>query len=351
LSIRLLALVLTLFLSQAAPLIAAGTAHAADLPYADGDLLQASGDDKMYVVQSGQRHWIADTLSLSRLKPDFTRLKHVTFQQLSAVPVGKAIHAGPLIRDAATGRVYLLTRETDWPAPRKHWVSSLDAFTALGFDWSEIATDWSVPPDQYAYAPSLTFVPLPLDPAPLTVPEGTFTAIPEWHVQAQDDRLFLALAVAYTYSPNWRDQIASKLAPAGTWIEWGTLPADVGGLYDAGENTITVNQSLQGEAIGVIAATLAHEALHAVSPHGGDASACLNEEATAFDYQAETWSSIPMALRSNSTQARYMDALVTAYRQQGPAGILTIVSSDPAYQQECTDNGTPRHSTRPLTTT
>src|SRR5439155_22770389 len=101
--------------------------------YRDGDLLQAQGDDKLYLVEGGQRRWIADTASLQRLNPDFARLRRVSFEGVDRLPPGKPYRQLPLIRDTASGKVYLLTEETQWPAPRKHWINDLDSFTRLGF--------------------------------------------------------------------------------------------------------------------------------------------------------------------------------------------------------------------------
>jgi len=316
--------------------------------YADGDLVQASGDDKIHIIRGGQRHWIADTLSLQQVNPDFSRLKQLSIDELRAIPAGKPIHAGPVIRDSANGQIFLLTKETDWPAARKHWINDLDSFTKLGFQWEDVDVSWSTPPSRYAYAPALTFVPVSREPAPLSTPEGAFTVIPAWRLQTQDDRLLRALAVAYSYNPDWRAAIAGQIATGGAWIEWGSLPTDVGGLYSDRANRITVSQALQGESLGVIASTLTHEAVHAVTKHGTDATACFAEEATAFSYEARTWANIPANLRSTSAQAKFLDALVELFKAKGVAGIQQIVSQEPAYQHECDVNATSASHPLPL---
>jgi hypothetical protein len=346
-SLRVLLFSLLLALAPAASLLMRATpAHAADFPYADGDLLQVTGDDKIHLIRGDQRHWIADTLSLQQLNPEFSRLKRVSFEQLSAIPAGKPLHAGPLIRDPVSGRVYLLTKETDWPAPRKHWINSLDSFSALGFDWSDVAVNWSVPVDQYAFAPALTFAPVGQGPATVNGPNGALSAVPAWRLQAQDDQLFLGLAAAYTYNQDWQRQVAGKLVSAGTWIEWGDLPPDADGRYDVATNKITVSQSLKGESLGVLAATLTHEVLHAVTIHGPDVAACFAEEASAFAYEAGTWAALPAPLRSQTIHAQFLDTLTMAYRLAGPNALLKTVSSDPAYQQECAGNAGRRGTLR-----
>ena len=325
------------FAGPAAP-VAYADQPAAVAVLSDGDLVQMVGDEKIHLISRGERHWIADTVSLQQINPDFTRLRRIGIDELRAIPAGKPIHAGPLIRDNATGRVFLLTKETDWPAPRKHWINDLDSFTKLGFAWEDVDLAWPTPPARYAYAPALTFAPVSREPAPVTAPEGTFTGIPAWRLQTQDDRLYQALAVAYTYNPDWRTAISGQFAPTGTWIEWGPLPPDVSGFYSETANRIVLNQALQGEALGVIASTLTHEVLHAVTKHGSDVAACLAEEATAFSYEARTWSRLPTNLRSGSAQAQFLDALAGVYASQGTAGLQQAVAQEPAYRQECATN-------------
>src|SRR3954466_5838148 len=65
--------------------------------YQDGDLLQAQGDDKLYLVEAGQRHWIADTTSLQRLSPEPTRLRRVSIDELDRIPPGRPYRQFPLI--------------------------------------------------------------------------------------------------------------------------------------------------------------------------------------------------------------------------------------------------------------
>jgi hypothetical protein len=62
----------------------------------------------------------------------------------------------------------------------------------------------------------------------------------------------------------------------------GRAPGGGGRRLPPGLNRITINAGLAGEAPGVLASTVAHEALHAVAAHSLSAGACIAEEATAF---------------------------------------------------------------------
>jgi hypothetical protein len=311
-------------------------AQAAPAGFADGDLLQVAGDDKIHLVHEGQRHWIADTQSLQRLNPDFTRLRQIGFDDLSRVPAGRPLHAGPVIRDSATGRVYLLTQETTWPEPRKHWIDDLDSFSRLGFTWEDVSVDWPRSPDAYGDAPALTFRPVSRDPATVQTTAGTLTAVPFWRLQVDDERLFAALALAQTYGAEWRAQVAPHLATKGTWITWGALPEEAGGYFDVRRNRITINASLSGEGPGVLATILAHETLHAVTEHGSTSESCIQEEASAFVLEAQTWASLPAQYREGSSSDVETQRLIAAFWQRhGLPGMVELVASNPAYQREC----------------
>jgi hypothetical protein len=70
----------------------------------------------------------------------------VPFAEVDRLPAGRPYRQLPVIRDAASGKIYLLTRETAWPAPRKHWINDLDSFTRLGFAWADVALDAAASP-------------------------------------------------------------------------------------------------------------------------------------------------------------------------------------------------------------
>jgi hypothetical protein len=320
--------------SPAAP--SAGVTTSASLTpngaFADGDLLQVTNDDKIHVVEKGKRRWIADTTSLRRLNPDFSRLRRISFAELDAAPVGQPFRELPLIRDNASGRIYLLTQETSDRVASKHWINDLDSFTKLGFGWSDVRQDWPTAPDHYPDAPALTYRPVSKAPEPWSREGEALTTVPAWRLQTEDERLYLALVLAETYNPDWRAQYGAKLAAKGAWIEWGDLNEAVGGRYQTGLNRITINRRLQSESVGVLASVLSHEVLHSVYDHAGGVQACLAEEVTAFGVGAATWAGLPEKWRSTTEWARSLDALVQAWRR----GLVeSFVANEPAYQEQC----------------
>ncbi|CAA9214960.1 MAG: hypothetical protein AVDCRST_MAG77-124 [uncultured Chloroflexi bacterium] len=301
------------------------------LAVSEGELLQVAGDDKIHLVQEGRRRWIADTTSLRTLSPDFARLRKVSFEELDSVPAGKPYRQLPLIRDAVSGRVYLLTRETGQRMPRKHWINDLDSFTRLGFEWNDVAAVAPAPPDRFPDAPALTYRPVVKTTQAWDREGEALSVVPAWRLQAEDERLYLALALSNTYNQEWREQVAPKLAAQGTWIEWGDLPEGVGGKYATGLNRVTLNRMLQPETTGVIATVLSHEVLHAVSEHGTGA-VCIAEEVEAFGVGARTWSGLPAKWKSTTAWGRSLDQLVRVWR----AGTLErYVANEPAYQEQC----------------
>ncbi len=299
--------------------------------FSDGDLLQVRGDEKMHLVQAGRRRWIADTTSLRRLNPDFGRLKQVTFEELDAIPAGKPYRQLPLLRDHASGRVYLVTWETDSPAPRKHWINDLQSFSKLGFEWGDIDQNAGVLPSQVADAPSLSYRPPSKEETTWEHDGVSLKIVPAWRHQVEDERLYLALALANTYNNEWREQVAPKLTAQGAWIEWTDLPAYVGGKYDVDLNRISMSRALQKESDGVIASILSHETFHVVSTHG-TAEACYTEEISAFGLGARTWETLPARWRPLTEWGKSLDALVEAWKS---GALSNLVRGDLAYQQQC----------------
>jgi hypothetical protein len=58
----------------------------------DGTLLQGSGP-KVYVVQSGQRHWIPDPATFTASGYQWSAIKHISDADLTAIPEGVAVVA------------------------------------------------------------------------------------------------------------------------------------------------------------------------------------------------------------------------------------------------------------------
>jgi hypothetical protein len=336
----LLCLVVALLAALGSPTLAPAQSLAPiqtqGLAFAEGDLLQATGDDKIHLVENGQRRWIVDTRSLRRLDPDFSRLRRVPFEELDRLPAGRPYREGPVIRDGATGQVYLLTQETGWPDPRRRWLDNLNTFVQLGFAWEDVRLDWPVPAAAYADAPAVSYRPVSREPTTVQTALGELTAVPFWRLQVQDEQLFAALALASTHNSDWRALVVPRLAEQGTWITWGELPAQIAGTFSTRLNRITVSNRLRDEPPGILAATLTHEAVHAITPPNLSPEACLREEAQAFALEAQTWVNLPPQYRqSDSELAQFQHQLATVWRQQGLPGLHALVASHPAYQHQC----------------
>lgn len=155
-----------------------------------------------------------------------------------------------------------------------------------------IVSGWSEPPLQ---------PPRPVESAPVASPAET-----EWGTNTSDPFLVSALVVAKTYNPEWYALFGQPLAAQHTPIIWHDLPVGVGGMYATNAKTIYVNPSLQQETLGVMAAVLTHESVHALRvPNGGPfGQACVDEEVIAFSWEALLWEQLPLSLRGRSEKSQ-----------------------------------------------
>src|SRR5262249_8272393 len=153
-------------------------------------------------------------------------------------------------------------------------------------------------------------------PASINSQYGPLQAIPAWQLQTEDEKLYMALALAYSYNPAWRDQVASKLLTKGSTLTWSQLPEGTAGLTIRDFNRLVINLSEQQESIGVLSTTVTHETLHAIwdPAQTTNAEQCYLEEATAFSLEVQTWLNLPPALRSQSAEAQFEDRLSTVWQ-------------------------------------
>lgn len=156
--------------------------------------------------------------------------------------------------------------------------------------------------------------------------------LPAWRNQVEDDLLLTALALAYTYNPEWRDGVAHQLAERGTRVEWADLPDDAAGQLQAAVNRIVISRRLQSESEGVVAAILSHESFHAINNLPHDAASCFAEEVAAFAISAQTWNSLPLHWRGRGEWARLLDGLVSAWQRDL---LSELIAQDAAYRQQC----------------
>lgn len=149
------------------------------------------------------------------------------------------------------------------------------------------ATTSPDPPSDYASAPE----PPSHDDA---LPAQALVAVP-------DPTLRSAFGEAYLRSPAWR-VVADRALERGMRVEWGELPAGVGGRSEpqvkGGRVTsvrVVVSERLRRERPEVLAATLAHEAYHAAvaSPVRRDTDACFAEETAATEWGSVVFDALP----------------------------------------------------------
>jgi len=151
-----------------------------------------------------------------------------------------------------------------------------------------------------------------------------------WNQLIPDGWLRGAAIVAYTYNPDWRP-LARNAALRGTRVEWGNLPSDVGGTYDSNQNVITIANSLRSEFTPVLAAVLSHEIAHVSQPAARTPAMCIENEGSAYSWEAATWSSVPHS-NEGSAMAQGQDAIENAWRA---SRLRAFVLGLPLYQRSC----------------
>ena len=333
--------VMALLLSLAvAPGQGRGVAHAALLP---GTSVALQGTPHLWIAgEDGLLHWAGDTRALAGRTVNWAGRLTVTLEQLRAQPRGDPWLSAGQLKDGDP--IYLVKWETDWPQPKLLHIQSIQDVELFGItaaNYGRFVLDRLTWEQRYGFRvdglvreelPPATMGPEWFQQITFQVEGQTFYWVPAWRWQAQDARLVLGLVLVNTFVPMWRDTVAPLLTSRGTRIEWGNLPADVGGVYRPRENRIVINQALQRDTLGVVAAVLAHETLHAVAPPVTDAAGCLEQEIYAFTLQAATWYSLPLQFRSSSGYGRWNDLLVLALARRS---IRDLVVTSTGYQVQC----------------
>lgn len=333
----LMALLLSL---TVAPGHGAGVAQAALAP---GTVVALQGTLHLWIAgEDGLLHWAGDTRALAGRTINWASRFSLTLEQLRAQPRGDPWLSAGLLKDGDP--IYLVKWETDWPQPKLLHIQSIQDVELFGItaaNYGRFVLDRATWEQRYGFRVD-GLVREELPPAtmglewfrqtPFQVEGQTFYWVPAWQWQAQDTRLVSGLVLVNTFVSAWRETVAPLLAIRGTRIEWGSLPADIGGLYRPRENRIVVNQALQRDSLGVLAAVLAHETLHAVAPPVADAADCLEQEIYAFTLQALTWYDLPAHYRSSSEYGRWNDLLVLALARRS---IRELVVTSTGYQVQC----------------
>ena len=263
--------VTALLLAFTLALTLAGSAFAAG-PFTAGDLVQVQGRPEIWRVdEAGQRRWIADLGTFTRLRASWDRLQHVDQPTLDALPVGPAHLSHPMARDVVSGRVYV------HDGAEKRWISNLPTFSGLGLSWGRVV-------DSEPHRWPLT---LPDGPAlDLTRPAPPPGAHRVDGVSPHDDpRVTAALRLLHT-TPTGQHLLSRPGAQ--------TVRITVGGdkaVYSIPNHAISISLEIfDAEPLWVEAALLGHELYHATHRHyERTPEGCLAEEVDAERIEAVIW--------------------------------------------------------------
>ena len=101
--------------------------------FADGTLVRAKNDFKIYLIESGLKRWVKSSeIFLSRWKWDDVIV--VEKKEIFPIPIGNNVDTfpeGTLIKGNGDS-VYVISDE------KKRWIASLEIFNALGYKWENI---------------------------------------------------------------------------------------------------------------------------------------------------------------------------------------------------------------------
>jgi hypothetical protein len=358
-----------------------------------GEVVALAGTVNLWVGgEDGRYHWVGDSRALGQHPADWATRREAGAGDVEALPRGDPWLSVPLVRAASEeGAIFLPKWETDQPRPTLLHIRSIEDVRLFGIsqdNWGRLVLE--VP--AWEAATGLPFGTLPrgdlpaaVAPAPAPAPgagqpavpvagaeaspraawspvpaEGELSAsnrgyvtrtvgdvpwtwVPYWYLQSgRDERLMDALVVASTYHAEWRAEVGAKLAPAGTRITWGSLPAETLGTHRGpaagGPGVIIVHSKLQGD-LGGTAAVLAHEVFHAQYPNAERrlgtpeaVAACVREEAAAFEWETRVWVALPNSLKLASGIQEFMNRLVRLWLG---GALQAAVSAEPSYQTLC----------------
>ena len=248
------------------------------------------------IAPDGQRRWLADRQSLHAQGFTTDDVVLVSPSWLRQWPVGPALLTGPLWQDRQSGRVYLVADG------QRRWIPDLLTFSRLGLAWSQVrpvavaelqgvpagpALPWIV--TGWA-SPSETAGPLPyLGAAP-----HRFAPEPEPERRTVDPRFLPALALMRSFAPTtqWPD----FLERAGVSLIVEEDDRTLLPQYSESNNVIAFGAGfVEGESDNSLAAALIKQTVHAISFHRYwheiSGRSCIREQAIAFGWEAIFWAS------------------------------------------------------------
>ena len=248
------------------------------------------------IEPGGQRRWIADRQSLHAQGLTTDDVVLVSPSWLRQWPVGPALVTGSLWQDPQTGRVYLVA------GGQRRWIPDLLTFSRLGLAWSQVrpatvtelqavsagpALPWIV--TGWA-SPSETAAPLPyLGAAP-----HRFAPEPEPEQRTVDPRFLPALELMRSFAPT--SQWPDFLERAGVSLLVEEDDRSILPQYSELNNVIAFGAGfVEGESADSLAAALIKQTVHAISFHRYwheiSGRSCIREQAIAFGWEAVFWAS------------------------------------------------------------
>ena len=166
-----------------------------------------------------------------------------------------------------------------------------------------------------------------------------------------DDEGILDLDVDPAVLPSWRLLRSLRAGEDGRGgAEFAQIARDSGvrmrfsadvravAQHDPYLNEIRIHERYRGEHPTVIAATLAHELMHAQQALRGSSGPddCIGSEVEAFRVEANVWSRIKHLYdRPLTGEARRLNRIVVLVRDEGDPGLARYVESIPGYRRSC----------------
>ena len=247
-------------------------------------VVKTPGRDAVWLIDAGRRHWVADADTFRRQGLRWEEVGTVAPAALRFLDVGAALHEGALLRDGASGDVYLVG---DGRAQR---VPDPLSFALYGLQWGRVRALAGGELSRLQPGESL---PHAVTGRRLPDLPQRFAAPPAGRPRTADDpRLTEALRLIAAYPPTaaWPDfldryGVSRRVAPVA------------GGLasYRADDRTLTVDPAFAAGDARAVATLLVHETLHAIYDAAGRSGetgrACIDEEADAFAAQSAFWAS------------------------------------------------------------
>ena len=109
----------------------------------NGSLVQAAGDPKIYIIETGIRRWIPHLETFSMMGLNNGMIQSVTKVDLDAIPLGEQLpskfNPGIVMVERALyrqvggdGAVYVVINKT------LRWITNPATLTAMGYEWSQV---------------------------------------------------------------------------------------------------------------------------------------------------------------------------------------------------------------------